>query len=90
MGTQKVEPCLGAVLPLHHKKIMISESLNYCKFFSNYSNIIFPSFKDTIAEGTAVKKLPILSQKYLKETVDYITILTENENESVVTNKLQN
>ena len=62
-----------------NSKIMISESFNYCKFFSNYSNTIFPSFKDSIAEGTAVKKLPILSQKYLKKTVDYITTLKENE-----------
>ena len=62
-----------------NSKIMISESLNYCKFYSNYSKSIFPTFKDSIAEGTAVKKLPILSQKYLKKTVDYIAILTENE-----------
>ena len=62
-----------------NSKIMISESINYCKFYSYYSKSTSPSFKDTVAEGTAVKKLPLLSQKYLKNTVDYITILTENE-----------
>ena len=62
-----------------NSKIMISESFNYCKFFSIYNKTIFPSFKDSIAEGTAVKKLPFLSQKYLKKTVDYIATLTENE-----------
>jgi len=59
--------------------IITVEALNFCKFYNTFNNKIKPSFKKTIAEGVAVKKLPSLSYNILKDAVDYVSIVDENE-----------
>jgi threonine dehydratase len=61
----------------NNSSIITVETLNFCKFYNNFNTLIKPNFKETIAEGVAVKKLPLLSYNILKENVDFVSIIDE-------------
>tara|TARA_B110001454_G_C12697780_1_gene425205 strand:+ start:771 stop:1784 length:1014 start_codon:yes stop_codon:yes gene_type:complete len=64
---------------INNSFIITVEALSFCKFYNTFDNKIKPSFEKTIAEGVAVKKLPSLSYNILKDAVDYVSIVDENE-----------
>ena len=73
-------PC--TILLKHYFKkatVIISEPTNYCKFFYTFNNKYKQSFKKTIAEGIAVKKIPEISFNILKKSVDYVSTVSEKE-----------
>jgi threonine dehydratase len=63
----------------NNSSIITVETLNFCKFYNNFNTSIKPTFKETIAEGVAVKKLPLLSYNILKKNVDFVSIIDETK-----------
>ena len=73
-------PC--TIMLKHYFKnstIVITEPLSYCKLYYIFDHAYKPSFKKTIADGTAVRQLPELSYNILKKTIDYVSINSEKE-----------
>lgn len=59
--------------------LFVVEPKNYSKFYSYFNNLKMKKFKNTIADGAAVKSLPRKSLLLLKKLATFIITLNEKE-----------